>query len=47
MIYAVVNTKGDVGETTTEVHLAIILSQNGKVLLLVGNPQASTTSLTT
>lgn len=44
MIYAVVNTKGGVGKTTTAVHLATMLSGLGKTLLIDGDPQASAAS---
>lgn len=44
MIYAVVNTKGGVGKTTTAVHLATMLSRHGKTLLIDGDPQASAAS---
>lgn len=44
MIYAVVNTKGGVGKTTTAVHLATMLSRIGKTLLIDGDPQASAAS---
>jgi chromosome partitioning protein len=44
MIYAVVNTKGGVGKTTTAVHLATMLSRNGATLLIDGDPQASAAS---
>lgn len=44
MIYAVVNTKGGVGKTTTAVHLATMLAHDGKTLLIDGDPQASAAS---
>ena len=44
MIYAVVNTKGGVGKTTTAVHLATMLTSLGKTLLIDGDPQASAAS---
>jgi chromosome partitioning protein len=44
MIYAVVNTKGGVGKTTTAVHLATMLAREGKTLLIDGDPQASAAS---
>lgn len=44
MIYAVVNTKGGVGKTTTAVHLATMLSLLGETLLIDGDPQASAAS---
>lgn len=43
-IYAVVNTKGGVGKTTTAVHLATLLASIGKTLLIDGDPQASAAS---
>lgn len=43
-IYAVVNTKGGVGKTTTSCHLATMLSRLGKTLLIDGDPQASAAS---
>lgn len=44
MIYAVVNTKGGVGKTTTAVHLATMLARDSKTLLIDGDPQASAAS---
>jgi chromosome partitioning protein len=44
MIYAVVNTKGGVGKTTTAVHLATMLAGLGNTLLIDGDPQASAAS---
>lgn len=44
MIYAVVNSKGGVGKTTTAVHLASMLARDGKTLLIDGDPQASAAS---
>jgi chromosome partitioning protein len=44
MIYAVVNTKGGVGKTTTAVHLATMLARLGETLLIDGDPQASAAS---
>lgn len=44
MIYAVVNTKGGVGKTTTAVHLAAMLARKGATLLIDGDPQASAAS---
>ena len=44
MIYAVVNTKGGVGKTTTAVHLAVMLCREGTTLLIDSDPQASAAS---
>ena len=44
MIYAVVNTKGGVGKTTTAVHLAVMLCREGQTLLIDADPQASAAS---
>jgi chromosome partitioning protein len=41
MIYAVVNTKGGVGKTTTAVPLATMLARTDRTLLIDGDPQAS------
>lgn len=43
-IFAVVNTKGGVGKTTTAVHLATMLARIDKTLLIDGDPQASAAS---
>lgn len=43
-VYAVVNTKGGVGKTTTAVHLAAMLARTGPCLLIDGDPQASAAS---
>ena len=43
-IYAVVNTKGGVGKTTTAIHLATMLSAIGNTLLIDGDPQGSAAS---
>ena len=42
--YAIVNTKGGVGKTTTAVHLATMLCRTGSCLLIDGDPQASAAS---
>lgn len=44
MIYAVVNTKGGVGKTTTAVHLATMLARTERTLLIDGDPQTSAAS---
>ena len=44
MIFAVVNTKGGVGKTTTAVHLAAMLARQANTLLIDGDPQASAAS---
>jgi chromosome partitioning protein len=44
MLYAVVNTKGGVGKTTTAVHLATMLARADRTLLIDGDPQASSAS---
>jgi len=44
MIYAVVNTNGGVGKTTTAVHLATMLARTERTLLIDGDPQASAAS---
>ncbi len=43
-IFACVNTKGGVGKTTVAVHLAVMLANKGKTLLIDGDPQASAAS---
>jgi chromosome partitioning protein len=44
MIFAVVNTKGGVGKTTTAIHLATMLAREAPALLIDGDPQASSAS---
>ena len=44
MIFAVANTKGGVGKTTTAIHLATMLARNFNTLLIDGDPQASAAS---
>lgn len=44
MIYAVINTKGGVGKTTTAIHLATMLARSDRTLLIDGDPQASSAS---
>ena len=44
MIYAVVNTKGGVGKTTTAVHLATMLARTSDTLLIDGDQQSSAAS---
>jgi chromosome partitioning protein len=41
MRFAIVNTKGGVGKTTTAVHLATYLSRSARALLIDGDPQES------
>lgn len=40
-IFACVNTKGGVGKTTTAVHLAVLLAEENRTLLIDGDPQTS------
>lgn len=44
MRYAVVNTKGGVGKTTTAVHLGTYLARDSKTLLIDADPQTSAAS---
>jgi len=44
MIYAVVNSKGGVGKSTTAVHLATMLARKTSTLMIDGDPQASAAS---
>ena len=44
MIFAVVNTKGGVGKTTTAIHLATMLARKHKTLLIDGDSQESAAS---
>ena len=44
MIYAVANTKGGVGKSTTAVHLATMLARGGKTLLIDADPQPTSSS---
>jgi len=44
MIFACVNTKGGVGKTTTAVHLAVMLANDGTTLLIDGDQQQSSAS---
>lgn len=44
MIYAIANTKGGTGKTTTAVHLATMLARQTPTLLVDGDPQASAAS---
>lgn len=44
MIYAIANTKGGTGKTTTAVHLATMLAKQAPTLLIDGDPQASAVS---
>lgn len=44
MIYALVNSKGGVGKSTTAIHLATFLARTSPTLLIDGDPQASAAS---